>query len=209
MEPLFSTSAKTHDQVLDEYHRAASPTAWLLNEIRDFFNLTQTYSIEEERDPELLVRSAQDLLSDDEAQFLEFTAGVCDSHDLLYCEVLISGEHDKNLVFRSVPTPMSLLWLCCQICRPGDEVTLVHHDATNQATSISSHWPFSMDDAVTMTTTNPADLVADSVETTTRRSRRPGELSLHNGTLALLSATVGSLLTLGALRYYASRAHQH
>jgi hypothetical protein len=152
MEPLFDANDfKSHEQVLAEYERSESIGDWLRLELGDFFSA----------EPAQRDEMVDGLLDADEVAFERFIDDEYDEHDLVSLTVAVSNGRDSKTTlaaFKSLPTPISLLVMCCHMCEVGDEVTVHHSFASGSEVTISSQWPFGMHEAVVMTTPNPSEL---------------------------------------------------
>lgn len=141
---------KPNAQVIDEYRSAESPDEWLVAEIADYF-------FDDVADPAERACEATDLLLNNEDALVDLAVDAYEPGDLIASAVRITGSAGDPvdlMVFRSMPGPVSLLALCADQCREGDQIHVEHLYADGQHTSFTNSWPFQMADAVLMT--NPA-----------------------------------------------------
>jgi len=84
--------------------------------------------------------------------------------DIRYARPGAGEPSGRFSAFAEIPTPTSLLWVCAQLCEIGDEVVLRHRFAASHVVEISAPWPFSMDEAVAMTSPHADQLTNDGTD---------------------------------------------
>lgn len=162
MDPFFNPAAiKPHQQIIEEYRRSESTEDWLVEEVADFFATSNDTDIE-------AIERACALIEADEEGFDKFAASERQDGDLLAFIVRITraGTLVAHQNFAVVPTPTSLLQLCCEVAKEDDIVTVIHHLANDPDIAMSSAWPFGMYEAAMMSTPNPQELATSVSEAT-------------------------------------------
>jgi len=156
MEPLFDPSEpKPAAQVRSEYDSAESVDDWILREVADYFGNGSD------------VEAAEAILDGDSEAFDTFLRGQYDEHEMVSLTVRIHRSAEQRIAvsaFREVPSPTTLLWLCCQSCDVDDVVVVDHAFANGTSVEITSTWPFGMHEAVMMTSPNPEGLHDEIVD---------------------------------------------
>jgi len=157
---------RTAREVRDGFVQADSPHAWLRVEVARFLYpdaaiddaFTQASAHLE------AAADALDVLADAQIE----------PGSLLAFEVWFQdGEEVRRALFRTLPTPASLLLLCCDLARVDEDVVIRHYFAHRDIVEMRTRWPFAMDVAVSLTSPAALDLAPPSSPTTRRSRRRP------------------------------------
>ena len=208
MDPLFDPlSAKSPQQVRAEFDSAKSPRQWLENEVADFF--AEPRATADER-----LELAESILEADSNAFEEFLETEFDAHDLVALTISVCDHHTHHetiAAFPELPTPTTLLWTCCQVARPGNEIAVTHRFATGVEIVMSAKWPFGMQEAVAMTTPNPeglANMYDDDDDADDDSNENSSSLSMVVSARQIGLVATG-LVALGALLYRLTTNHRH
>jgi len=165
MSDLSAISGRAHRDVLADYEAAVSAHEWLRAEVARF--LYPDLSFADAYAGSLAHLEAAvadvDLLSKE-----QFEAGT-----LIGFELRLEDRGDvRKALFPRLPTPASLLLVCCDLAKPGDSVVVRHYIAHRDLIEMKTQWPFSMDVAVALVSPD-----ATSLLTETRPARRKGRFS--------------------------------
>lgn len=119
--------------------------AWLLEELEQWF----AGDLPDGRERRRLVAGALRAATEDAHRWLEerLPADTVVRVDLL----LRRSDHDRHSVFPSLPSPLTLLLICLDQCRVGDEVVLTQELAKAGRVEARATWPFGMDEAERIT----------------------------------------------------------
>lgn len=119
--------------------------AWLLRELEQWF----AGDLPDGRDRRRVVGRAVRAATTDAHRWLDdrLEADAVVRVDLQ----LTSGLRRRHSVFPSLPSPLTLLLVCLDQCRVGDEVLLVQELAETGRVEARATWPFGMDGAETLT----------------------------------------------------------
>lgn len=157
-------SLPTASQVLSSFENAESPAAWLNDEIAAYLFPDADL---DERAPLL----AEHLLSAD-AQLEKFASAQLLPEELVVFEIRIEGERTTIGLFKELPTPTTLMQLCCAQARVGDEIKVRHITASLSDVSLHTRWPFPYSVAVALCSPDPGALARPVSSRRLRLSRR-------------------------------------
>lgn len=96
--------------------------------------------------------------------------------ELLAFEIrLVDGASTRRALFRSLPSPATLLLFCCDVATVDDTVVVRHYFAHREIVEMRTRWPFPFDVAVSLTSPAALDLAEETPPPQRRRPRRrPG-----------------------------------
>jgi hypothetical protein len=119
--------------------------AWLLEELEQWF----AGDLADGRERRRIVAGALRAATDDAHRWLaeRLAPDTVVRVDLR----LRGGDRERHSVFPTVPSPLTLLLICLDQCRVGDEVVLTQELAKAGKVEARATWPFGMDEAETLT----------------------------------------------------------
>lgn len=119
--------------------------AWLLRELEEWFAGELPDGCDRRRIVGRAVRAAT-------ADAHRWLGERLEADDVVRVDLHItSGLRRRHSVFPSVPCPLTLLLICLDQCRVGDEVLLVQELAESARVEARATWPFAMEVAQTLT----------------------------------------------------------
>ena len=138
--------AKSLKQVRDEFSETDEPADWLMLEICEYF----TAATHDEQ-MELLDRI------DDDFDFMSTTNFAPGETTCWEMSIYRSGNRVHVTAFSEVPPAMGFLDMLTTACQAGDEVVVVHSRAGLDQAALTSSWPLGMDEALRLTSPDPAE----------------------------------------------------
>ncbi len=133
----------------DVFHAGATShparQAWLLEELEQWF----AGDLPDGRERRRIVGSALRAATVDAHRWLDERR---DADELVRVDLHLDGPAGcRHSVFRTVPSPVTLLLICLDQCKVGDEVRLTQELAKRGRVEANATWPFGMDEAETLT----------------------------------------------------------
>jgi len=126
--------------------------AWLLEELENWF----AGDLADGRERRRIVASALRAATEDAHRWLDERA---EPNALIRVDLRLQGtDRERHSVFPTLPGPLTLLLICLDQCRVGDEVTVVQEFAKAGRVTSRATWPFGMDEAEALT--RPVDVGA-------------------------------------------------
>jgi len=138
--------------VRSEYESAPSPQEWWRVEVARFLYPDVSFADAYAGSLSYMESVLKDV---DTLSKEQFEAGTLIGFELR----LESGAEVRKAMFPRLPTPGALLWLCCDLAKPGDIIVVRHYIAHKDMVEMRAPWPFSMDVAVSLVSPDPAALV--------------------------------------------------
>lgn len=119
--------------------------AWLLEELEQWF----AGDLDDERQRRRIVASALRNATEDAHRWLDQRV---EADTVVRVDLELKGiDRLRHSVFPTLPGPLSLLLICLDQCRIGDEVVVTQEMAKAGRVVARATWPFGMDEAETLT----------------------------------------------------------
>lgn len=119
--------------------------AWLLDELEQWF----AGDLADGRERRRIVASALRTATHDAHRWLDQRLA---PEAVVRVDLQIQGvDRDRHSVFPTLPGPLTVLLICLDQCRVGDEVVVTQELAKAGRVVARATWPFGMDEAETLT----------------------------------------------------------
>jgi hypothetical protein len=119
--------------------------AWLLEELEQWF----AGDLADGRERRRIVAGALRSATEDAHRWLDERLA---ADAVVRVDLQLKGiDRDRHSVFPEVPSPLTLLLICLDQCRIGDEVVVTQELAKAGRVVARATWPFGMDEAETLT----------------------------------------------------------
>lgn len=119
--------------------------AWLLEELEQWF----AGDLPDGRERRRIVAGALRCATEDAHRWLDERLP---ADAVVRVDLQLKGlDRDRHSVFPTLPSPLTLLLICLDQCRLGDEVVVTQELAKAGRVVARATWPFGMDEAETLT----------------------------------------------------------